>query len=394
MAEWFFWIALLLVLYTFAGYTVLLALIVRIKRACCEKPNRPDFPGDFPEICLFVTAYNEVHFASAKVENSFNLNYPKHKLSFLWVTDGSTDGTPELLTKYPQLQVEHVAERRGKVHAMNRGMQFVKSELVVFTDANTLLAPDSLLHLAKHFSDERVAVVAGEKRVRKAADFNVAASGENLYWNLESKVKQLESELSSVVGAAGELFAMRRNLFQAPAENCLLDDFQLSMKHALAGYKVLYEPMAVAWESGSANVREELKRKTRIAAGGLQAMVQLPALLNPFQTGWLSFQYFSHKVLRWTLAPWALLIALVCNFILLIHAASNSSELIYIVCFAGQAGFYLLALLGFITEGTKLGNKLFYIPYYFTAINLATILGQFRFVGGKQQVNWEKAQRA
>ena len=394
MVEKLFWIAVLIVGYTFAGYALLLLLLVHLKRLFFRRKPEPEMMDEFPEVCLFVTAYNESGQVVAKVENSFRLTYPKDKLKFLWITDGSTDETNNFLKRYPQVQVEHLPERRGKVHAMNRGMTFVNSPFVVFTDSNTLLTPDSIQKLIRHFRNTQVACVAGEKRVLKGAPENMAAAGENLYWSLESKVKQLESELSSVVGAAGELFAIRCDRFRPVAEGCLLDDFQISMQLAVAGFRLVYEPEAIAWESGSLNVKEELKRKTRIAAGGLQALVQLPVLLNPLRMGWLSFQYFSHKVLRWTIAPWALILVFLCNMGLVLSLAPNSLELIYIASLFVQMMWYLFALVGFTREGSASGNKLFYIPYYFTAINFAAIRGLYRYIRGSQQVSWEKSQRA
>ncbi|RKD87682.1 glycosyltransferase family 2 protein [Mangrovibacterium diazotrophicum] len=394
MAEALFWIAVIIVGYTFGGYGLLLAIVVGIRRLFSSVNQNQSAAGNLPKICLFVTAYNEAAFVAAKVENSFQLNYPQEKLQLLWVTDGSTDKTPELLKQYPDVQVQHLPERLGKVHAMNRGMQYVTAPIVVFTDSNTLLGPDSLLHLVRHFRNGNVACVAGEKRVVKADEINVAAAGESLYWKLESRMKRMESELSSVVGAAGELFAIRRELFRPVDEDCLLDDFQISMQMVAEGFRCVYEPDAVALEKGSMNVREELKRKSRIAAGGLQAMVRMPFLLNPFRFGWLSWQYFSHKILRWTLAPWAILLAFLSNIYLVLVKPENSLELIYISILVLQCLWYLFAFVGFKREGDGTGNKLFYIPYYFTAINYAAIRGLFRFLKGTQPVTWEKAERA
>lgn len=393
MAEYLLAVALLIVFYTFAGYGVVLALLVGAKRLVCKKRQTPDNPTQWPQVCLFVTAYNEADCVAAKIENSLQLDYPADRLTLLWVTDGSDDGTPAILRRFPRIQVEHMPERRGKIHAMNRGMQFVKAEIVVFTDANTLLEPSCLKKIARHFSDPEVGCVAGEKRVMKPETGTAAATGENMYWSFESQLKRLESELSSVTGAAGELFALRSVAYRSLPDDCLLDDFQLSMRLALRGYRVVYEAGAIAREQGSATVSDELKRKSRIAAGGIQAMIQLPALLNPARAGWLSFQYFSHKVLRWTLAPLSLPVIFAANLALLLRPA-NSSELIHILLFAAQTAWYLLALLGWLTERTKLENKLFYIPYYFTAINLAAVKGLILFFAGRQPVTWEKARRA
>ncbi len=391
MFEWLFWIALLIIVYTYCGYALVLMVLVSLKRMLFGKRSEVQNQEEWPEVTLFVTAYNEADFVRSKVENSLQLSYPKDKLKFLWITDGSTDETPELLQKYQQVRVEHLAERRGKVHAMNRGMQFVETPYVVFSDTNTMLSADSLQNLVRHFRNPKVACVGGEKRVLTEGGTNVAANGENMYWSFESKIKQMESELSSVVGVAGELFALRTELYRSVPEDCLLDDFQISMGLAADGYRVVYETNAIAVETASLNVKEELKRKSRIAAGGLQSMVRMIQLLNPFRLGWLSFQYFSHKILRWTLAPWALIVALVANIALVV---TDSSELIYILSLGFQFLWYLLALLGFILEGHLRGNKLLFVPYYFTAIHFAAIKGLYRFVGNKQSVAWDKAQRA
>lgn len=393
MLEFAFWLCIGIVAYTFAGYFVLLFILVRVKLWFTSKRDVPSDPEEWPDVCLFVTAYNEADCVKAKVANSFELDYPADKLSFLWVTDGSTDQTNELLRAYPEIQLEFEPERRGKVHAMNRGMQFVNSSIVVFTDSNTLLNPQAIKNLVRHFQQDEVACVAGEKRVLKADGGNMAAAGENMYWNLESFVKQWESELSSVVGAAGELFALRREYFQPAADNCLLDDFHLSMGVVLKGKRVVYEPQALAFEGGSSSVSEELKRKIRIAAGGMQALVQLPALHNPFQCAWLSFQYLSHKVLRWTLAPWALFAVFPLSAFLAFSSTDNNISGFYLLVFVLQFVWYLFAFVGFMREGRSRSNKMMWIPYYFTAINGATIMGQFRFLSGRQQVLWQKARR-
>lgn len=165
MFEWLFWIALLIIVYTYCGYALVLMVLVSLKRMLFGKRSEVQNQEEWPEVTLFVTAYNEADFVRSKVENSLQLSYPKDKLKFLWITDGSTDETPELLQKYQQVRVEHLAERRGKVHAMNRGMQFVETPYVVFSDTNTMLSADSLQNLVRHFRNPKVACVGGEKRV-------------------------------------------------------------------------------------------------------------------------------------------------------------------------------------------------------------------------------------
>jgi len=192
-----------------------------------------------------------------------------------------------------------------------------------------------------------------------------------------------------VVGAAGELFSLRTELFEAVKKDTIIEDFYMTLRIAQKGYQVVYEPDAFAAEHSSASVKEELKRKIRIAAGGIQAIVRLASLLNIFRYGVLSFQYISHRVLRWTLAPLALPIILITNFIL----AMGGSP-IYQFILGCQIMFYLMAILGYILETKKIKLKAFFVPYYFCIMNYAVYRGFFRYLGDNQSVMWERSKRA
>ena len=343
---------------------------------------------------MFVTAFNEVDYVDMKVKNMMELNYPTEKMQFLWITDGSNDGTPEILKKYPLMEVHHLSERKGKIHAMNRGMQFVDAPIVIFSDSNTTLCRDAAKIIVQTFGDPKVGCIAGEKRVMSNITDNAAGSGENLYWKFESWVKRMDSDLNSAVGAVGELFAIRTDLFKEVENDTILDDFIISLRIAEKGYRIAYTPDAYAMETASVNVAEELKRKVRIAAGGLQTIARLKGLLNPFKHGLLSLQYISHKVLRWTIAPIALFSLPIVNFFIIVPPTASGDHLFYLYFFYFQSLMYLMALLGMMLERHKFRFKLFFVPYYFTAMNYASMRGWVRFLKGKQSVNWEKSKRA
>lgn len=389
----FFWVFFFVLVYTYIGYPLVLYVLTILKKHFYSgtKKKIQDYE---PEVCLFVTAYNEKDFVQQKVLNSFQLDYPKEKIQYVWITDGSDDGTPDLLREYKQLEVYHEPTRRGKMHAMNRGMQFVKAPVVIFSDTNTRLNSKAIREIVACFSNPEVGCVAGEKRiVEKEADV-AAAAGEGLYWRFESWVKKMDAELNSAVGAVGELFAIRRELFEEVETDTVLDDFIISLRIAQKGYKIAYTPNAYAEETASLNVKEELKRKIRIAAGGVQTLFRLKSLLNPFRFGVLSWQYFSHKVLRWTLAPASLFLLFAVNGIILINRGSVFITGFYSLFFLFQLLCYLLALVGWYLENRKLRFKLLFVPYYFVAINYAAIRGIFRYFRGKQPASWEKSKRA
>jgi cellulose synthase/poly-beta-1,6-N-acetylglucosamine synthase-like glycosyltransferase len=382
-----FWISLFIVFYSYLGYGMVLYLFLTVKRVFIKKKinNSSDYQ---PEVTLLIGAYNELDFVKLKAENSFNLDYPAELTHFMWVTDGSDDGTPDALRAYNNITVLHEPERKGKIGAINRGMKYVKTPIVIFSDANTILSRDSVRRIVNLFSDEKVGCVSGEKRISDNGGATLSGAGEGIYWKYESKLKKWDSELYSVVGAAGELFAVRTGLFENVEADTILDDFIISLRIAMRGYTIKYDPEAYATESASANVTEELKRKIRIAAGGIQSVIRLWPLLNIFKYGILSFQYISHRVLRWTVTPLLLPLVLILNIVLF------NSGTVYQVLLICQIMFYLFSFLGWFSEKSGMRKiKPFFVPYYFLIMNYAVYIGFFRHMKKSQSVNWERAKR-
>lgn len=383
-------ISLFIVFYTFAGYGIFLYVIIRIKRAFKGRKTLPSENLDeLPTCTLVIAAYNEEYFIEQKISNSLLLNYPAGKLKLLFVTDGSSDKTPDIVARYPQIQLLHQPQRAGKIAAVHRAMNYVNTDAIVFTDANTFLNKDALIKICRHYSDATVGAVAGEKRVHIDENADASAAGEGFYWKYESALKKWDSELYSVVGAAGELFSVRRSLYQPVEADTVLDDFMISMLIAAKGYRIVYEPEAYATETASENVSEELKRKVRIAAGGMQSILRLKKLFNPFPYPILSFQYISHRVLRWTITPFLLILSFILNVVLALKPGETAMQGLLLA----QVLFYLLALLGLIMEKRQLRIKILFIPYYFCVMNYAVLAGIIRYFSTKQSAVWEKVQR-
>lgn len=382
-----FWIGLIIIFYTYIGYGLVIFILSKLK----ARPKRFADVSDnaLPEVTVLVAAYNEEQCIEDKIANTLNLDYPKDKLSVFFVTDGSTDNTPDIVKKFHAVKLFHDFQRKGKIHAVNRVMKHVTTPIVVFSDANTLINHDALRKIVRHYQDPSVGGVAGEKRIYKNAEDNASGSGEGFYWKYESFLKRKDAEVYSIVGAAGELFSIRTALYEEPAENTIIEDFYLSLRICARGYRFMYEPEACALETASAAIDEEWKRKVRICAGGFQAMAKLKPLLNPFRYGVLSFQYISHRVLRWTLAPFFLPLVFLANLWL-----AFTGSTFYGVVLAGQLIFYLFAILGYALRDKKIKLKGFFVPYYFMVMNLAVYAGLNRYLHGKQSVVWEKARRA
>lgn len=392
--EIFFWFALFIVFYTYLGYGILLYLLVKLKELFL-KPIKRKLPDDseLPEVTLFITAFNEEDVVDEKMQNSLELNYPKDKLHIVWVTDGSNDGTNDRLqTKWAgKATVYFQPQRQGKTAAMTRGMTLVQSPLVVFTDANTMVNSDAIREIVLAFQNPKVGCVAGEKRIAVQTKDGAAAGGEGIYWKYESTLKALDARLYSAVGAAGELFAVRRELFESMERDTLLDDFILSLRIAMKGNIIAYCTNAYAIESGSADMGEEEKRKVRIAAGGLQSIWRLRALLNPFKYGVLSFQYTSHRVLRWSITPFLLFALLPLNIAILVV---GGSPLFFGTILTLQILFYLMGYWGYYLSTKQIKNKLLFIPYYFLFMNVNVLKGIRYLKNRKGNGAWEKAKRA
>ena len=387
-----FWICTFLVFYTYIGYGMLLWVLVKLKRIVMSKPKKRALPTDddeLPDVTFLVCAYNEQNVVDMKMKDIYQLDYPKNKLHIAWVTDGSSDNTNSYLKTYPDVDIIFTPERKGKTAALNHGLSLVKSDITVMTDANTMVNPGAIKEIVRLMQDPKVACVAGEKRVMARHKGQAAAEGEGLYWRYESALKRMDSELYSAMGAAGELNAIRTALYEPMPENALLDDFVMSMRMVDKGYKIAYSSNAYASEYGSANLQEESKRKRRIAAGGLQSCWWLRKMMNPFRKPIVAFQFISHRVLRWSITPFALMALIPLNVALLLMKAGN----VYTVIWLLQIIFYATALCGYIQEKRGNRSKLLYIPYYFLFMNMNVFAGIPYLRSHSKGGIWEKAKR-
>lgn len=386
-----FWICVFLVFYTYIGYGMLLWVLVQMKRFVKGKAVKAALPADeeLPDVTFMVCAYNEQDVVDMKMENTLQFDYPHDKLHIMWVTDGSTDATNDRLSRYPEVEIVFSPERKGKTAALNHGISMVKTDLTIMTDANTMVNAEAVREIVRCFQDPQVACVAGEKRVMARNEGQAVAEGEGLYWKYESALKKMDSELYSAMGAAGELNAIRTRFYQPMPENALLDDFVMSMRMVDKGYRIAYSPEAYAMEYGSADLNEESKRKRRIAAGGLQSIWWLRNMMNPLHNPIVAFQFVSHRVLRWSITPIALLALIPINVVLVMMKAGT----IYNIIWGLQVLFYLATFISWLMEHLGHKNKLLYVPYYFLFMNLNVFKGMKYLCSHQSSGAWEKAKR-
>lgn len=381
-----FWISAFIIFYVFIGYGIFIYVAVKIKETFFPKKHYP-VVEEYPEVTLLIAAYNERDYIEEKMRNCDGINYPKDRFHIVWVTDGSTDGTPDLLSGYPQNTVLHEDKRGGKSAALNRAMEFINTPLVVMTDANTFLNPDSILHIVRKFDNPKVGCVAGEKKV--LMEGNSAAASEGLYWKYESFLKDLDDRLYSSIGAAGELFAVRRSLWCPIPKEALGDDMHISLNLLRQGHIIGYCKEAYALEKPSADIMEERKRKVRLAASGYQVTSEFRDLMNPFKYGVVAFQFVSHRVMRWMQAPVNLILLLVFNIILVILGAGT----FYTVVLVLQLLFYAAAIAGMLLDARG-KPSVFRVPFYFLFANFNMFPGLKYYLKFDGNSAWEKSKRA
>ncbi|MEN9882852.1 MAG: hypothetical protein RLZZ420_69 [Bacteroidota bacterium] len=381
----FLYIPIFILFMAYGGYTIPAWIWMKIRR-CQQKAN----DNILPDITLVVAAYNEAEIIEDKIRNCISLNYPKDKLDFVFVTDGSTDDTSAIVKKHPSIKLQHTAVRDGKSMAINRAMKQISTSITIFSDANTMLNEDAILLMAKSFTNPEVGAVAGEKKVLALDKGGANTVGEGLYWRYESMLKNFDAQFHSTMGAAGELFGIRTALYQHIPSSVLLDDFVISMNICLRGWKIAYEKDAIATELPSANTQEEKKRKTRIATGAFQTVIMLWRLLLFWKHPRLSYLYISHRLLRWAVCPFLLPVILIVNFFIVLH--ENSIPLTYLLSL--QIMFYASTFIGWILDRQNRKIAIFSIPYYFLFMNLNMYTGLFRFIFKHQSGIWEKALRS
>lgn len=389
----FFWISLGSILYTYIGYPVLVFLLAKLSR------RSEVYQAYEPPVTLLIAAYNEENVIENKIKNSLAVDYPKELFQVVIVADGSTDKTPELVKRYTNMGVDllYQPERRGKMAAINRALPHARGEIVVFSDANNDYPADTIRNLIRPFGNPMVGATTGAKVIGHG-DGTLGAS-EGLYWKYESFIKKQESRLGSCTSAAGEVLAIRKNLYSPPPNDVINDDFYIAMQIVRNGYRLVYVPEAKSVERVSPSAEDEVIRRTRINAGRFQAITMAKQIL-PFKRPLLVWQILSHKFLR-PLVPFGMIGAFVFNLLAVLFPPQSKGLLIlskpYSVIFLIlQIAFYALAWIGRNSGNRGEQNKLLrliYLPTFLMNSNLAALLGFFRFLRGGQSHLWERIQR-
>ena len=368
-----FWLAALLLGYTYVGYPLLLWVSARFSKRVEAKRCFE------PVISILVIVHNEEARICKKIENLLSLHYPARLREIVIASDASTDATARLARSYSRegVTVREFRQHRGKPAVLNELIPGLKGDIVVLMDVRQHIEANAIQVLVANFADAGVGAVSGELMLSGG---NGGVDGVGFYWRYEKMIRLNESLVDSSVGVTGAFYAIRRSLFAAIPENTLLDDVLIPMQVVRQGYRVLFEPAAHARDILSVTPAMEFTRKVRTIAGNFQLLCSHAWLLNPYANR-LWFQYFSHKVCR-LLCPLALVLILVMNFLLL--------ELpFYRIMLVLQLSFYAAALAGHLRKNTSRKHPLLTIPHAFCLLNWCTVAGFYRYIRGQQQVTWK-----
>ncbi len=371
-----FWLFLILIIYVYVGYPLLLCALRAVRLM------HPIVTGTIaPSVAVIISAYNEEKAIAGKLENSLSLDYPRDALEVIVASDGSTDGTNNIVQKYEARGVKLVAlpTNQGKSAAENAAVAQSSNEILVFTDANVMLRPDALRRLVAPFADPGVGCVVGQVTYRNLGDTSIS-EGEGSYWRYELFLRQKENEVGNFAMGSGPIMAIRRLLF-CPLDPDVGEDFVLPMQVAMAGYRVVYEPGAISEETLFQNKAGDMFRsRVRVISKDLRGLFLCRSILNPFRYPLYAWGLISHKLLRW-LIPYFLLVLLFSNLFLL-------DQPIYKLSIIGQAVFYGLALCGWVWQRGGKAPRLLGIPFSFCVVNLAAMVGVGRFLIGKKSGRW------
>jgi cellulose synthase/poly-beta-1,6-N-acetylglucosamine synthase-like glycosyltransferase len=375
MMEFVFWIIILIILYTYAGYSLLiLVLSLFFKRP----PKKNEI---YPKVTYLITAYNEEKSIAEKLQDTLSLDYPKEKLEVMVASDGSTDRTDEIVKGFEDRGVvlKRVEGRVGKTATQNEAVKAATGEIIIFSDATTKYSKDAIRKIVRNYADENVGAVSGRYEYVNPTGAPVGI-GTILFWKYENFIKSMQTRIRTITGCCGCIYSVRKDAY-VPLPPDIISDLVEPLKIIERGYRIVFEPEAVAYEETTETSKQEFSMRVRVISRGMQGLWYMRTLFNPFRYGFVSFQLFSHKVLRW-MVPFMLFHLFVSNIFLTGHTFFNLTFIVQILFYSGAAFGYLLD-----KRGKKV--KLFALPLYYCVVNIASAVALFRTIRGKKAVVWE-----
>ncbi len=379
MAEGIFWVAVGLIAFTYAGYSLLILVISRVVR---NPVHRADI---LPRVTFLITAYNEEKNLATKIEQTLALDYPADKLELIVASDGSTDRTDDIVRSFASRGVKliRVEGRVGKTETQNQAVRAASGDVVIFSDATTRYEQSAIRRLVRNYADATVGAVSGRYEYFNPHGASIGV-GSILFWKYENLIKTLQSDIKTITGCCGCIYSVRRSAYR-PLPPEIISDLCEPLKVLESGFRIVFEPEAIAYEETTEKTREEFNMRVRVVTRGMRGMLYMRPLFNPFRHGFVSLQLLSHKVLRW-FVPLFMAVAFAANAFLL-------DRPFYLGTFLLQAAFYLAAALGLAAERWRFRAALVSVPLYFMTVNIAAVVAMYRIWKGYKAVTWETVRR-
>jgi len=380
MFKLFFWISIITIFYAYIGYILLIPFFaIFFNRRVTQKDIEP-------KVTFLITAYNEEKSIAAKLEDTLSLDYPEENLEVMVASDGSTDRTDEIVKGFADRGVvlKRVEGRVGKTATQNEAVKSATGEIIVFSDATTKYSKDAIRKIVRNYADEGVGAVSGRYEYVNPTGASVGI-GTILFWKYENFIKSMQTRIRTITGCCGCIYSVKKEAY-VPLPPDIISDLVEPLKIIERGFRIVFEPEAVAYEETTEKPSEEFKMRIRVITRAMRGILYVKSLLNPFKYPFVSFQLISHKVLRW-LIPFFLIGLLVSNYFLI------GTHLFYNLFFAGQIVFYVSALIGLLSD--RLGHKMkvLAIPLYFCVVNYASFLAFFKTLKGQKTIVWETVRK-
>jgi cellulose synthase/poly-beta-1,6-N-acetylglucosamine synthase-like glycosyltransferase len=375
MAKLIFWLTAFTIFYTYIGYSLLIILLSRLfNRQVLQKSIEPT-------VTFLITAYNEEKNIHHKLENVLSLDYRRDKMDILVASDGSTDRTDDIVRSFAPLGVRllRVEGRVGKTETQNRAVESARSEIIIFSDATTDYDRDAVRKIVRNYADPAVGAVSGRYEYFNPTRAPIGI-GNVLFWKYENLIKRSQTRIKTITGCCGCIYSVRRDLYE-PLPPDIISDLTEPLKIIEKGYRIAFEPEAIAYEETTEKTIEEFNMRIRVISRGMRGLLYMKKLLNPFKYAFVSFQLVSHKVLRW-LVPLFLVILFLSNLFLV-------GQTFYNITLALQIIFYAMAFSGWLVEKVHVKVRYFAIPLYFSTVNIASIISLYRTLKGYKAITWE-----
>jgi cellulose synthase/poly-beta-1,6-N-acetylglucosamine synthase-like glycosyltransferase len=370
-----FWLAACLLFYVYTGYPLLLALIGLFVR----RP-RPE-SGYTPRISVLIAAYNEEEAIERKIQQTLELEYPHEKLEVLVLSDCSTDRTDEIVKAFPdgRVRLVRMPERRGKTFAQNVGVKEATGEVIIFSDATAIYHPKALLYLACNYQDASAGAVSGRYQYFDPGEQSPTGLGSVAFWNYENLIKKMQSSMRTITGCCGCIYSVRKEAYtELPAD--IISDLVQPLQAIRKGYRVVFEDRALAYEETTQSTSEEFSMRVRVVTRAMRGLLSVSDLLKPWKFAWPAFQLWSHKIMRW-MVPLFLIVLLTANVALI-------DSPFYKFTLAVQLFFYAAALLNILLPLHRQWKPLG-IPLFFCTLNAAALVSMFEICRGRKYVTWQ-----